>query len=68
MNETDIRITGMTCSGCVASIIKVLEREPGVAQVDVSLEQGRAHVRFDEARTSLPQLRQAIENAGYGVA
>jgi len=33
----------------------------------VRLESGSAEVTFDPARTGVPALRSAIENAGYDV-
>ena len=65
MSETEIKITGMTCSGCVKSVTRVLEQFPGVNRVDVSLEQGNARVRYDDALVNSAQLRKAIEEAGY---
>jgi copper chaperone CopZ len=38
---------------------------PGVDQVEVSLEQGEAQVRFDPASADPARLTQAVENAGY---
>ena len=52
MSETEIKITGMTCSGCVRSVTRVLERLPGVSRVDVSLEHGNARVRYDSPRVA----------------
>jgi copper chaperone CopZ len=40
---------------------------PGVADVAVSLQPGTAKVAYDERRTTLPVLKAAIEDAGYGV-
>ena len=68
MSETEIKITSMTCSGCVKSVTRVLERLPGVSGVDVSLEQGYARVRYDGAKVDTAQLREAIEEAGYGAS
>jgi copper chaperone len=65
MQEAKIRVEGMTCNGCVASVTRVLKALPGVDSVDVSLEQHLASVRFDPARTDPDGLRRAIEAAGY---
>ena len=47
------------------SVTRVLEGVPGVQQVQVSLEQGEATVRFDPAAVTLAHLAQAVEDAGY---
>jgi copper chaperone len=58
----------MTCMGCVRSVTKVLEQTPGVAKAEVSLEQGRATVSYDPAKSGVEQFRKAIEGAGFEVA
>lgn len=67
METVRIGIDGMTCGGCVASVTRVLKAWPGVQEVDVSLAAGSASVRYDAARTNVPVMRTAIEDAGYGV-
>ena len=67
MESVTLKIDGMTCGGCVASVERVLKAVPGVAEVKVQLSPGLAEVNFDPARTSLPALRAAIEAAGYDV-
>ena len=67
MENATINVSGMTCEGCVASVTRVLKALPGVEQVDVSLAAGSANVRYDAARTNVPAMRSAIEDAGYGV-
>jgi copper chaperone len=65
METVVLKVTGMTCGGCVRSVTNVLKAVPGVASAEVSLEQSQARVSFDPDRTALPQLRKAIEDAGY---
>jgi copper chaperone CopZ len=60
----DVSIRGMTCSGCVRSLSKVLERE---GLTDVTVELGIAHVP-DERAEDLSRVKQAIEKAGFEVA
>jgi copper chaperone len=65
MQEIVIRIQGMTCGGCVASVRRVLGAVPGVAQAEVSLEKGEARVRFHPALADSAALKGAIEAAGF---
>ena len=51
MQKATIRVEGMTCNGCVASVTRVLKALPGVGSVDVSLERHEAQVQFDPTRT-----------------
>lgn len=67
MESINLNINGMTCSGCVASVTRVLKAVPGVASAEVTLTPGRAAIQFDSARTSASQLKAAVEDAGYDV-
>ena len=62
-----LKITGMTCGGCVSSVTKALKAASGVSDVQVSLSAGEATVQFDERMTSPDQLKAAVLEAGYGV-
>ena len=66
--ETTIRIDGMTCSGCVASVKRVLEAIEGVEKVEVSLDPPQARIEYAAGRVDRPQLCAAIEDAGYEAA
>lgn len=67
METLQLNIQGMTCSGCVNSITGVLQKIPGVASVDVSLEQNRATVIYNPAQAKPAQFKAAIEEAGFDV-
>lgn len=62
-----LKVMGMTCNGCTNKVSKALNGINGVRDVDVSLAKGEATVKFDEALTSLEQLKSAVKGAGYGV-
>lgn len=62
---TEIKVIGMTCGGCVASVKKAVARVYPSAAVDVSLETGLVQIQGD-----IDQLRveDAIKTAGFEVA
>ena len=68
METVKLDVQGMTCGGCVASVTRVLKATPGVADAQVTLQPGAATITFDPATVEVPQLRAAIENAGFDVA
>jgi copper chaperone len=68
MQTITFKVEGMSCGGCVASVTRVLKAMPGVGDVKVQLAPGIAEVSYDAARTGVPALKAAIEEAGYGVA
>jgi len=63
-----LKVNGMSCGGCVASVTRVLRAVPGVETVAVALQPGTATVSFDPERTGPPALKRAVEDAGYEVA
>jgi copper chaperone CopZ len=64
---TTLRITGMTCNGCVRHVDKALRGVPGVSAVEVNLAAGTAKVVHEES-AALPALVAAVESAGYEAA
>ena len=68
METVTLKVEGMTCGGCVASVTRVLKATPGVDDAVVRLDARSATVTFDPAQTSVSALKSAIEDAGYAVA
>ncbi len=60
-------VTGMTCATCSRRVEQALTKLPGVATAQVNLANEQAAVQFDPAQVSSEQLRETIEQAGYGV-
>jgi Cu+-exporting ATPase len=58
-------VEGMSCANCVGRVERSLRKLPGVSEAHVNLATSRAEVRFDPARTGLPQLFQQVRSAGY---
>ena len=65
METVELKVQGMDCQGCVKSVTRMLSGVPGVASVDVSLEEGKARVTYDPAKSGPAELKRAIERAGY---
>lgn len=68
METSIIKVGGMSCQGCVASVTKVLLALPGVDQAEVSLERGEARVEYQAGKVTRAALKQAIEDAGFEAA
>lgn len=65
MKVVQIPVEGMSCAACVARVKKTLTSIGGVSDVEVSLVERRARVRFDASRLSPDQLVAAIKGLGY---
>jgi len=68
MQTVTLKVDGMTCGGCVASVTRVLKAAPGVSDAVVQLAAGSATVTYDPARTTVPALKAAVEGAGFGAS
>lgn len=67
MQTEVIKIEGMTCMGCVNSVKNVLEKIPGLASAEVSLERKQATIQYDAAKADIAQFRNAIKDAGFEI-
>ncbi|SER05609.1 heavy metal translocating P-type ATPase [Piscibacillus halophilus] len=64
--QTQLDITGMTCSACSTRIEKVLNKMDGVdANVNLSME--KASVSFDENQATIHDIIDRVQKLGYGV-
>ncbi len=62
-----IYIEGMTCEGCVSRVKKALHDLPGVENVDVNLDSGRAIVTGSEDGLKEDKLKDHVMKLGYEV-
>ena len=67
MQTQQLKVTGMTCGGCVGKVTRALNEVAGVRDAKVSLPAGEATIEFDERLTSPDALMSAVQRAGYGV-
>ena len=58
-------VEGMTCAACSARVEKVLQREPGVVDVDVNLALERATVTTAAGCVTADALAARVDKAGY---
>jgi heavy metal translocating P-type ATPase len=65
--KLQLKLGGMACSFCVASITKAVRRLEGVRDVNVSLAHEEALIEYDAARVSPAQLKQVLLDLGYTV-
>jgi copper chaperone len=67
MENTTIKITGMSCEHCVKTVNNTLGAIKGVANIVVSLKKGTASFKYDPALMPLETIKAAIKDEGYGV-
>lgn len=62
---TQLKISGMTCGGCVRSVTKKLSSLDGVRSADVNLEAAHATVEYDETRATPAAMIAAVQQIGF---
>jgi len=62
-----VTIKGMSCEGCEHHIKQEVTKIKGVSAVDVSYQKGAATVKYDSKKTSLADIKKAVDGTGYKV-
>ena len=63
--HVDVPVGGMTCASCVARVERRLRKVDGVERATVNLATGKASVDYRGEAVGLPQIQEAIRDAGY---
>lgn len=67
MENVELRIEGMHCTGCSARLQKVLSNLDGVSNAEVSFEKGMANIEFNKKIITLDEIKNAIVDSGFEV-
>jgi copper chaperone CopZ len=68
MVEAKLRVEGMHCDDCEASIAKGVNELAGIDSISANHLDSTAFVRFDSNKTNLKEISKAIEGRGFVVA
>jgi len=68
MEAKTLEVTGMSCDHCVKAVTNALSAIAGVADVSVSLKEGKVSFSHDPARAPLETITAAIVEEGFEVA
>ena len=68
MEQITLKISGMTCMGCVRTLTKVISALQGVDTVEIDLTSGDARIGFDPALAKPADFAATIEGAGFDLA
>lgn len=66
MEQYELTVEGMSCSGCETIVTTAIERVSGVHRVEVDHETGEVTIAADAETRA--EVEQAIYDAGYDVA
>ncbi|MBI3943129.1 MAG: heavy metal translocating P-type ATPase [Chloroflexi bacterium] len=65
--KLQLKIGGMSCSFCLASITKALERMEGVKSANVNLAHEEALIEYEPAKIKPEELKETLLDLGYTV-
>src|ERR1700740_1758766 len=60
-----IKVEGMKCAKCSASVSKALKATEGVETADVNSEKGEAVIKYDDQKLDEPKRREVIKKPGF---
>jgi copper chaperone CopZ len=63
-----IKVDGMKCAKCSASVSKALKATEGVESAEVSSEKGEAVIKYDDQKLTEAKLREVINSTGFKAA
>ena len=62
-----IKVEGMMCAKCSASVTKALKATDGVEDAQVSSDKGEAVIKYDDQKLTETKLREVIKSTGFKV-
>ena len=65
--KAELKISGMHCASCALNVERALRGQDDVYDAQVNLAAETATVEYNPAKTSLADLEQAVNEAGFGV-
>ena len=63
-----IKVEGMKCAKCSASVTKALKATEGVEDAEVSSDKGEALIKYDDQKLNEAKLREVINSTGFKAA
>ena len=67
IQTAEFKISGMNCSGCEEEVKHEVNKDDGVISVEVSYKNASAKIKFDNSKTTINQIKKAINLTGYKV-
>lgn len=65
MNKINLKVDGMSCGHCVASVEGALNKLGAVAKVDLTTKQ--VDIAYDSNKLTIEQMMIAIEDLGFDI-
>ena len=63
--KINLKLRGMSCASCASSIEDAISNVPGVESCNVNFGAEQAAINYNPRQTSIEDIQQAVEEAGY---
>ena len=63
--KINLKLRGMSCASCANSIESAISNVPGVESCNVNFGAEQAAIAYNPRRTSIKDIQEAVEEAGY---
>ena len=67
IRKIEFTISGMTCASCGEHVNSEVNKLSGIVSSEVSYENRNAMVKFDDSKTNIDEIENAINGTGYVV-
>ena len=67
MDNIELKIEGMECTGCSNRLEKILNSLDGVNTAKVNFDDAVATISFDKNKITLEKIKDAIIEAGFNI-
>ncbi|WP_392436512.1 mercuric transport protein MerTP [Cruoricaptor ignavus] len=67
VQTVEFSINGMTCASCSEHVNHEVNKLTGIISSNASYENGNAIVEFDNSKTNISEIEEAINSTGYSV-
>lgn len=67
IQEVKFNVSGMTCASCEEHVKNEVNKLPGIVTVSANSKDGNAIVKFDNSKTTIPEIENRINKTGYSV-
>lgn len=64
-NKVTFGVKGMSCGHCKMAVEKALKGIDGVLGAEVNLEAANVSITYNDEKTNLDQLKDAVKESGY---
>lgn len=65
LQKVTIEVSGMTCEACEQTITYSIDKLSGIVSSEASYDNGNTVVEFDQTKTTIQEIENAINETGY---